>query len=152
MKPDSTITYSQSFEKFASNRDSKTLTEFYKQQTLPPQGYSQYDIHRRLPFYQDSLTVNQTLFLLRDNAIFLIDIQSKPKLIEMYFPQLGYTGTKVMKLHRLRESKEDANGIKINTFKVVAVQRNGTIQIFEPLDLNLQANWVRNEVTNTPMA
>lgn len=57
-----------------------------------------------------------------------------------------------MKLHRLRESKEDANGIKINMFKVVAVQRNGTIQIFEPLDLNLQANWVRNEVTNTPMA
>jgi hypothetical protein len=70
----------------------------------------------------------------------------------MYFPQLGYTGTKVMKLHRLREAKDDNNGFKINIFKVIAVQRNGTIQVFEPQDINLQTNWIRNEITNTPMA
>jgi hypothetical protein len=70
----------------------------------------------------------------------------------MYFPQLGYTGTKVMKLHRLREAKDDNNGFKVNIFKVIAVQRNGTIQVFEPQDTNLQTNWVRNEITNTPMA
>jgi len=57
-KPDQGFIYSSSFEKFGSSRITMTPEDFYKLQAVPPQGYSQYDIHRRLPFYQDSLTVN----------------------------------------------------------------------------------------------
>jgi hypothetical protein len=89
--------------------------------------------------------------LLRDNAIFLVDTFTA-RVIETFFPQQGYAGTKVMKLHRLRDSKDDENGFKVSTFKVVAVQRNGTIQMFEPRDLNLQNEWKRTEINNTPMA
>jgi len=35
------------------------------------------DAHKNLHFYQDVLVVNQTLFLLRDNIIFVVDMMKK---------------------------------------------------------------------------
>jgi hypothetical protein len=151
LRQDGNVEYSQSFDKFNNNRETMTSRDYYRQQAMPPQISSQYNIHRKIQFYQDFLIVNQTLFLLRDNAIFLVDTFTT-KVVDVFFPQQGYAGTKVMKMHRLRESRDDENGFKINTFKVVAVHRNGSIQLFEPRDLNLQREWKRIEINNTPMA
>lgn len=151
LQSDNNIVFSQTLDKFNTNREYLSSQQYYKQQALPAECSSQYEIHRRIQFYQDFLVVNQTLFLLRDNAIFLVNTFTS-KVVDVFFPQQGYVGTKVMKLHRLRESKDDENGFKVNTFKVVAVQRNGSIQLFEPRDLNLQSEWKRTEINNTPMA
>jgi hypothetical protein len=109
LRSDNLIVYGETFDQIISDRKTTDLETYYDKQLLPPCESSQYDIHRGLMFYQDSLTVNQTLFLLRDNAIFLVDTsirngaeQCIPRVTKMYFPQLGYAGTRVTKLHRLR--------------------------------------------------
>jgi hypothetical protein len=85
LRQDGNIEYSQSFDKFNNNRETMTSRDYYRQQAMPPQISSQYNIHRKIQFYQDFLIVNQTLFLLRDNAIFLVDTFTT-KVVDVFFP------------------------------------------------------------------
>jgi len=103
-------------------------------------------------FYQDAVLVNQTLFLVRDNAIFVVNTSSKKKTIATYFGSGGYLGSKIVSLHKLRQQTEDEDGFKITTIKVVAIHQNGTLQVFTPEDLSLMSKWARTEITNTAMS
>jgi hypothetical protein len=85
LQQDGNIVFAQTFDKFNTNRETLTSKEYYKQQALPLQSSSQYQIHRRIQFYQDFLIVNQTLFLLRDNAIFLVDTFTS-RVVDFFFP------------------------------------------------------------------
>jgi len=58
--------------------------EFFRMQTLPSSGGQLVEAHRNIHFYQDALVVNQTLFLLRDNIIFVVDM-GKKALESMFF-------------------------------------------------------------------
>jgi hypothetical protein len=118
--------------------------EYYQQQTIPPEVSHQYQIHRAIQFFQDAVTVNQTIFLLRDNAIILVDT-FRQKVLEIFQPPLGYEGPKILKLHKLRKQEEDKLGFRSALFKVVAVHRNGTFQVFVPNETNLMSQWQRSE-------
>lgn len=117
---DGTIGFAPSFDRLAEKNYLRE-EEYYRQQLLPPKESIQYDIHRALHFYQDSVIVNQTLFLVRDNAIILVDTFTR-KVIQTYLPSGGFLGAKILSLHKLRQqTAEDAQGFKITTIKVVAV-------------------------------
>jgi hypothetical protein len=91
---------------------------------LPAEGSHHYQIHRGIQFFQDALTVNQSIFLVRDNAIILVD-SFREKVLEVFQPPLGYEGPKILKLHKLRKL-EEKDGFRSAEYKVVAVHRNGT--------------------------
>jgi hypothetical protein len=100
------------------------------------------------------VAVNQSLFLVRDNAIFLVDVStpSKNKVVGVYFGAGGYLGSNIVSLHKLRLQEEDKEGFKVTTIKVIAIHRNGTAQVFAPEALALMANWSHKEITQTPMS
>lgn len=125
-------------------REYITEDDYFKQQTLPAEVSHQYQIHRAIQFFQDALTVNQSIFLLRDNAIILVD-SFRQKVLEIFQPPLGYEGPKILKLHKLRKQEEDKLGFRSAVFKVVAVHRNGTFQVFVPSETNLMTQWQRME-------
>jgi hypothetical protein len=81
------------------------------------------------------VTVNQTVFLLRDNIVFVIN--SYDKLVVNQF----FSKVKVVSLHKLKQQTEDENGYKITNYKVVAINRNGSIQVFTANETNLMTNW-----------
>ena len=147
---DGAIAEAESYEKL-NERAYISDSEYYKSQMCPPVGSTQYEIHRAIHFYQDAVIVNQTLFLVRDNAIFVVDTFTK-KVISTHFGQSGYLGSRIISLHKLRHQNEDEQGFKTTTIKVVAVHQNGTLQVFTPEDLNLMTRWVRNEITTTAMS
>lgn len=49
--------------------------DYYKQQILPPNHLNPvlHDIHRNIHFYQDMVVINSSIFLLRDNVVYIID-------------------------------------------------------------------------------
>ncbi len=98
---------------------------------MPALGTIQYNIHRSIHFYEDTVTVNQTLFLLRDNAIILIN-NFTGTVLSFFFPSLGYQAPRILKMHKLRKQDEDPKGFRSSVFKVVAVHRNGYLQVFVP--------------------
>jgi hypothetical protein len=95
--------------------------------------------------------INQTLFLVRDNAIFQVNTANR-KVVTVHFSQGGYSGSRVVSLHKLRQQTEDEQGFKVTTLKVVAIHQNGMLQVFVPEDLNLMSKWFRTEITNTAMS
>jgi hypothetical protein len=142
--------YGDGSYKIAQNLDNFMTREYineddyFMQQTLPAEGSHQYQIHRAIQFFQDALTVNQSIFLLKDNAIILVD-SFRQKVLEIFQPPLGYEGPKILKLHKLRKQDEDKLGFRSAVFKVVAVHRNGTFQVFVPTETNLMSQWQRME-------
>ena len=125
-------------------RDYINEDDYFLQQTMPPETSHQYQIHRAIQFYQDVVTVNQSIFLLRDNAIILVD-SFRQKVLEIFQPPLGYEGPRILKLHKLRKQEEDKLGFRSAVFKVVAVHRNGTFQVLVPSETNLMSLWQRME-------
>jgi hypothetical protein len=69
--------------------------------------------------------VNQTLFLVRDNAIILVNTITE-KVLDIFLPNLGYEGPTLLKLHKLKKQEEDPLGFRSYIFKVVAIHRNGS--------------------------
>ena len=112
---------------------------------LPPKLTVLHDIHKFIHFYSDALVINQSLFLLRDNIVFIVDTFTKQILSKHFQKQ------KVVSLHKLKLQTEDEKGYKVTTYKVVAVHKNGTLQVFVPNDNNLMTDWVRQEINQTSM-
>lgn len=55
-----------------------------------------------------------------------------------------------MCLHKLKTQSEDERGYKVTNFKVVAVHKNGTLQVFVKSNIYEQSgDWVRNEINQT---
>ena len=54
---------------------------------------------------------------------------------------MGYDGPRCLELLKLRQQNEDANKYRSSVFKVVAVHRNGTFQVFVPQETNLMTQW-----------
>jgi hypothetical protein len=79
--------------------------------------------------------VNQSVFLLRDNVIFLIDTL-KELVVAKYF-----TKGKVIGIFKLKSSGEDENGYKFTNYKVIALNKNGSLQVFVPNDNFLMQDW-----------
>jgi hypothetical protein len=51
LKQDGNIEFSQTFDKFNTNRETLTSRDYYRLQAMPPQSSSQYQIHRKIQFY-----------------------------------------------------------------------------------------------------
>jgi hypothetical protein len=83
------------------------------------------------------VVVNQTLFILRDNIIYVVD--AFRRILENKFFSRG----KVTNLFKIKNSIDDENGYKVLLFKVVAVNKNGTLQVFAPTDGDLMKDWQR---------
>ena len=147
---DGSIAFAPSFERL-SERNYLMDADYYRQLTFPPVGTVQHEIHRTLHFYQDSVIVNQTLFLVRDNTIFQVNTSNR-KIVNIHFPLGGYSGSRIISLQKLRQQSDDENGFKITTFKVVAIHQNGMLQVYIPEDLSLMSKWQRTEITNTSMS
>lgn len=73
---------------------------------LLPKDSSLLDIHKNLHFYSDMLVVNQSVFLLRDNAVFIYD-SFKLRIVSKIFGK-----QKVVGLYKLKNSTEDELGYK----------------------------------------
>jgi hypothetical protein len=127
---DGSYKIAENLEKFKFKDDSSSNKgyikedEYFQLQTLPAEGSHHYQIHRGIQFFQDALTVNQSIFLVRDNAIILVD-SFREQVLEVFQPPLGYEGPKILKLHKLRKL-EEKDGFRSAEYKVVAVHRNGT--------------------------
>jgi hypothetical protein len=67
-----------------SDKNYITEQDYYRQQAMPPQGTTLYEIHNNLHFYQDSLVINQSLFLLRDNVVLIVDTFTKQVIQKFY--------------------------------------------------------------------
>jgi hypothetical protein len=67
------------------------------------------------------LIVNQSLFLLRDNIVFIVDTFTK-QVVQRFLQK-----QKVVSLHKLKQQSEDDRGYKVTTYKIVAVHKNGTL-------------------------
>lgn len=91
------------------------------------------------------LLINQTLFLLRDNAIICTDLTTQ-KTKHFFFKQ------RVFSLMKLKSTSEDEQGFKINSYKVLVVCANGTLGSLIPKNINLMTDWERQtDTTSTPM-
>ena len=97
---DGSIAFAPSFERL-SERNYLMDADYYRQLTFPPVGTVQHEIHRSLHFYQDSVIVNQTLFLVRDNTIFQVNTSNR-KIVNIHFPLGGYSGSRIISLQKLR--------------------------------------------------
>jgi hypothetical protein len=89
------------------------------------------------------IIVNQNLFLLRDNIIFNVDIETK-KVKAKYL-----SAKKIVGLYKLREIKEDPNGFKQTSYKVYGIAKIGSLIMIESLDQNLNKEWFKNDIGNT---
>ena len=141
---DGSITQTQSLDKI-QDKSFLSEVELNKQHMLPPKYTVLSEIQKNIHFYQDALVVNQSLFLLRDNVIFIIDTFTRQILARYHQKQ------KIVSLHKLKFQTDDENGYKVTTYKIVAVHRNGTLQVFVPNDNNLMSDWVRTEINQTSM-
>ena len=44
---------------------------------MPPAGHIYSDLNKYINFYQDAIIVNTSLFLLRDNVVYIVDTFTK---------------------------------------------------------------------------
>ena len=65
--------------------------------------------------------VNHTMFILRDNAVFLIDIPTKQVIKKIL------SKTRVVGLYKLKETKDDGQGYKQVCYKIIIVTKIGSI-------------------------
>ncbi len=132
---DKSIAQAESLDKLLE-RTFISEAEYYKDQTLLPD--------QKLHFYNDMVSVNQCLFLLRDNVVTVYDPFHKETSLHMF-------KQRVIALQKLKQTAEDEHGFKHTAFKVFAINRNGTMAVFEPSDKQLMRGWESVEVLNTPM-
>ena len=76
------------------------------------------------------IMVNQSLFLLRDGVIYLVNIGISPIRVVAKHIAKG----KVHGLYKLKSTFDDDNGYKVSLYKVVALCKSGAVIVFTPAD------------------
>lgn len=74
---------------------------------------------------------------MRDNIVFVVD--SFKRIVVSKF----ISKAKVLSLHKLKSRGENEQGYRTMAYKVVALHKNGTFQVYQPKDINLMTGWNR---------
>lgn len=85
------------------------------------------------------------MFLVRDNLIFLIDTVTK-KVVKKIVSKQRLVG-----LYKLKDTKEDAMGYKINNYRIIFLTKvGGIIVLFQETENDpLQSSWQKIEIPQT---